>query len=88
LNPWSFLRRGFFVRNIGFGNIQCTNKVDTEKGDYRCNDKSTASRIIIDSAKTYQSVLGFGGAFTEASAVNFYKLPSQVQVISLFIILR
>jgi glucosylceramidase len=39
----------------------------------------TPSRIRVDSSITYQPILGFGGAFTEASAHNFYKLPSSVR---------
>eukprot|EP01032_Pedospumella_encystans_P014845 gene14845-17027_t len=35
--------------------------------------------IRLDDAEVFQEVLGFGGAFTEASAVNFYKLPPDVQ---------
>lgn len=30
--------------------------------------------LIVDSSRTYQEILGFGGAFTEASAVNWMKL--------------
>ena len=33
--------------------------------------------LEINSNKQYQKVLGFGGAFTEASAINFAKLPKE-----------
>src|SRR5450759_2584303 len=35
--------------------------------------------IIIDDAKTFQSIEGFGGAFTDAAAVTFDKLPKASQ---------
>jgi hypothetical protein len=31
--------------------------------------------VTIDPASTFQSIIGFGGAFTEASAYNYFKLP-------------
>ncbi|NDC55966.1 MAG: hypothetical protein EBZ69_04030, partial [Alphaproteobacteria bacterium] len=38
-----------------------------------------AASVKVDSSQTFQSVLGFGGAFTESSAINFFKLPKSVQ---------
>lgn len=38
-----------------------------------------AGAIRLDPAVTYQELLGFGGAFTEAAAVTFYKLPPEKQ---------
>lgn len=38
-----------------------------------------AGTICLDPAVTYQELLGFGGAFTEAAAVTFYKLPPERQ---------
>lgn len=38
-----------------------------------------AGTIRLDPAVTYQELLGFGGAFTEAAAVTFYKLPPERQ---------
>src|SRR5580698_9274029 len=35
--------------------------------------------IFVDPAKTFQSVLGIGGALTDASAETFYKLPAAKQ---------
>jgi glucosylceramidase len=35
--------------------------------------------IFVDPAKTFQSVLGIGGALTDASAETFYKLPKDKQ---------
>ena len=36
-------------------------------------------KIIIDKSKTYQTWLGFGGAFTEASGYNYAKLDNQLK---------
>jgi hypothetical protein len=33
----------------------------------------------VKSEQRFQKIVGFGGAFTEAAAYNFYKLPSTVQ---------
>ena len=35
--------------------------------------------IFVDYKKTFQSVVGFGGAFTDASAINFAKLSKEQQ---------
>lgn len=35
--------------------------------------------VFIDPDKTYQTVIGIGGALTDASAETFYKLPKAVQ---------
>ena len=35
--------------------------------------------VFIDPTKTFQTVLGIGGALTDASAETFYKLPEAVQ---------
>jgi glucosylceramidase len=42
----------------------------------RFNDNRLSS-IVLDANKKFQTILGFGGAFTEASAVTFYKLSPQ-----------
>ncbi|GMF35792.1 unnamed protein product [Phytophthora lilii] len=38
-----------------------------------------AADYVIDTATTYQSIIGFGGAFTDASAINLYTLDSGLQ---------
>lgn len=35
--------------------------------------------IILDRFKTFQTIVGFGGALTDASAETFYKLPKEKQ---------
>src|ERR1017187_7474261 len=35
--------------------------------------------IIIDDKKTFQTIKGFGGAFTDAAATTFAKLPRESQ---------
>lgn len=45
------------------------------------NSSFTGSRFdyILDSSSTYQSILGFGGAFTDAAALNIAKMEQQAQ---------
>ncbi|GMF38935.1 unnamed protein product [Phytophthora fragariaefolia] len=38
-----------------------------------------AADYVIDTTTTYQSIIGFGGAFTDASAINLYLLDSGLQ---------
>ncbi|ETL45009.1 hypothetical protein F441_04999 [Phytophthora nicotianae CJ01A1] len=38
-----------------------------------------AADLIIDSKTTYQEIIGFGGAFTDAAAINVYLMSSDVQ---------
>jgi len=42
-------------------------------------DKGKQVVLSFDSDKTYQEILGFGGAFTEAAAYTFYQMPKQKQ---------
>lgn len=35
--------------------------------------------IIVDTTKKFQTIVGFGGAFTDAAAETFYKLPKDKQ---------
>ncbi|CAN8029211.1 unnamed protein product [Ixodes persulcatus] len=38
-----------------------------------------AMSVVIDSSKKYQSIFGFGGAFTDAAGINIQSLPEQLQ---------
>uniref|UniRef100_M4BQ44 Glycosyl hydrolase family 30 TIM-barrel domain-containing protein n=1 Tax=Hyaloperonospora arabidopsidis (strain Emoy2) TaxID=559515 RepID=M4BQ44_HYAAE len=40
---------------------------------------NNSADFTIDTSKTYQSIIGFGGAFTDASAINFDLLTSTLQ---------
>ncbi|TYZ63073.1 hypothetical protein PybrP1_001962, partial [[Pythium] brassicae (nom. inval.)] len=35
--------------------------------------------ITIDATTKYQKIIGFGGAFTDATAINLYKMPPDLQ---------
>src|SRR5262245_19384352 len=35
--------------------------------------------VFVDANKTYQTILGIGGALTDAAAETFFKLPAQKQ---------
>jgi glucosylceramidase len=40
---------------------------------------SSDADLTMDASTTYQTILGFGGAFTDAAAINLYKLSSALQ---------
>mmetsp|Transcript_4108 Transcript_4108/g.7528 ORF Transcript_4108/g.7528 Transcript_4108/m.7528 type:complete len:485 (-) Transcript_4108:1403-2857(-) len=48
-----------------------------------CSDGLSAdvpqAMLHINTSKTFQKIIGFGGAFTEAAAYNFYKLSAAAQ---------
>ena len=66
--------RGFGITKLSFGNIDCGSKLEK---DGLCSPLGTGpiAKISINSNTKYQKVIGFGGAFTEAAAFNFYRLP-------------
>jgi len=75
--------RGFDVGAISFGNTDCSKvagALHTVQG-YECRPPSDdqAAHLTVDKTTRYQEIIGFGGAFTETAAVNFYKLPTDVQ---------
>lgn len=70
-------KMGFHIGSFGFGNAQCQ-LIDQKAGTCNPPNRKT-SKIHIDSTKVYQTIIGFGGAFTEASAHNFFKLPPAIQ---------
>ena len=40
---------------------------------------STTIQVTLDSSKLHQKIIGFGGAFTDASGINIAKLPKPLQ---------
>ena len=65
--------RGFKVgSSLSFGNVK-TAESDISKAS------SSPSKFYVNSQKTFQEILGFGGAFTESAAYNFFQLPASVQ---------
>jgi len=70
--------RGFGITKLSFGNVDCSSKLEK---DGLCSPLGTGpiAKISINSNKKYQKVIGFGGAFTEAAAFNFYRLSKEVQ---------
>lgn len=65
--------RGFNIEGIEFYD---TTSFDSSSFNYGETSKGT---IYIDSDITYQSIIGFGGAFTESSAYIFFKLPVKIR---------
>jgi hypothetical protein len=64
---------------LQFGNVRCA--FNEETNSYSCPNLygRPPGFVEIDTNSTYQVIQGFGGAFTEATALNFYKLPRSVQ---------
>lgn len=69
--------RGFTVESIAFGNVKCSK--DSSSNEVCTSTTSNPAIVNVKSEQKFQKIVGFGGAFTEAAAYNFYKLPSAVQ---------
>jgi O-glycosyl hydrolase len=48
-------------------------------GHHHHGVRRATTKVKVDASTTYQEIVGFGGAFTEAAALNFAKLPKDVQ---------
>lgn len=59
------------IRKLEFGNQYC--------GSHGLECIPQHGKIEIDSTVKYQTILGFGGAFTEVSADSYFKLPLALQ---------
>lgn len=44
-----------------------------------CENFDADTTIIVDSKKKYQKIIGFGGAFTDATGINIAKLSRATQ---------
>ena len=77
-----FKSNGFSLNYVGFSNNFIVDYNDNNKNKIKSNlisNTDTYSKIVINSNLKYQKILGFGGAITEASAHNYYKLPKNKQ---------
>jgi glucosylceramidase len=54
-------------------------KTETLKFEDKAQPLETEVCIFVDPTKTFQTMLGIGGALTDASAETFYKLPKDKQ---------
>ena len=92
LEPSDLHKQGINVGLLAFGNTECSKLlkvINAGSGIFqgegfvseKCDPPlaSESAKVTVDASKSYQSILGFGGAFTEASAINFFKLPKSVQ---------
>jgi glucosylceramidase len=46
---------------------------------WKSGDGSGGDTVVLDTSKTYQDILGFGAAFTDAACYNFSQLSSKVR---------
>lgn len=44
-----------------------------------CPKKGGWGTVVVQSEEKRQEIIGFGGAFTDAAYINFFKLPEHVQ---------
>jgi hypothetical protein len=73
---------GVKVKKLAFGNTQCQSESDDgPDGEVSCSGLDKPALVTVNSDVKFQTVLGFGGAFTEATALNFYALPTHIQVL-------
>lgn len=83
LDTQAMAERGFDVGMLAFGNTECNKlmKAITFETMQKCQPPlpEETSKVTVDRGTKYQKIIGFGGAFTEAAAINFYKLPEIVQ---------
>lgn len=81
LNKNSMKERGFCFSNLKFANKNlCLNKKWKKECAEICeSNNDNVAHAHLDSSIHYQEILGFGGAFTESSAYNFFKLPVNIQ---------
>ena len=52
-------------------------RLDVQYADFITNDDLNRIEFILDETKTYQEILGFGGAFTDSAAVNMYDMDAE-----------
>jgi hypothetical protein len=80
LDASDLLTRGYPVDSIAFGNFKCTSTPGDPASVEVCSTTtSNPATVTIDSEQDFQKIIGFGGAFTESAAYNFYKLPPTAQ---------
>lgn len=87
----SITKKGTINENAGFTITEAHQILSAAGTEYRMTDLGIISTevydqpdehyptIIIDPNKQFQQIEGFGGAFTDASAETFYKLPEEKQ---------
>ncbi|ETV92219.1 hypothetical protein H310_13452 [Aphanomyces invadans] len=68
-----------FVVETGFASGHMSQPIDHTQFRTTASHDYSPSYIVVDSSKTFQDIIGFGGAFTEASALQLQRLPQSKQ---------
>jgi len=86
LNAEDMSERGFITDKLSFGNVHCSGSGTTATSEKCTSSTNNPATVYVNSDKTFQTIVGFGGAFTEAAAYNFFKLPefAQKKVLDLY----
>jgi hypothetical protein len=79
LNAEDMSERGFSTDKLSFGNVHCSGSGTTATSEKCTSSTNNPATVYVNSDKTFQTIVGFGGAFTEAAAYNFFKLPEFAQ---------
>lgn len=79
LNAEEISERGFKIDSLSFGNVICSGSTITATSEACTSSTNNPASVSVNSEKTFQTIVGFGGAFTEAAAYNFFKLPEFAQ---------
>jgi glucosylceramidase len=83
LSPELLLSRGALAAGSGGGSVKVTvtggekRLAAVDPLTWHAPRADLAETITVDSGKKYQSMLGFGGAFTDASCYTFDKMPAE-----------
>ena len=70
--------------NVTSGNYQFYSTSKSKLGFYSTtgpftNTTTSTNTIVVDQSTTYQTIIGFGGAFTDATGINIASLPTAAQ---------
>lgn len=75
IDPLRKIQQGQFVKYTSSKNGL---RFDKETGHFTNADK-TKRKIVVKSDITFQKIIGFGGAFTDATGINLMSLDADVR---------
>lgn len=75
IDPLRKIQQGQFVKYTSNKNSL---RFDKETG-YFTNIRETKRKIVIKPDKVFQKIIGFGGAFTDATGINLMSLDADVR---------
>lgn len=64
---------------LWYTSTQDGKRMQLSVNDFSKNESENNVRLIVDSSETYQQIYGFGGAMTDAAALNIRSLSNDTQ---------